>query len=256
MDQMRARQTAWTLSKMGTVAVELPCPLTEVLPGITWGHVEELLSPAFWKYHASVQRRQSNYTLFRLGRTLAEDMAVCLLGGYGMPAELGLAAFDRLRQHELLDGLATSDQIEHLLELPFLVDGRLRRYRFPRQKAKYLASALSVLKESQIPDSAIDLRNFLTTLAGVGPKTASWIVRNHFASDEVAILDVHILRAGMHIGLFGYGSDPARNYYEMESAFLDFCLAIDEPASLVDAIMWDYMRRLGSLSRLPNSARN
>ena len=100
-----------------------------------------------------------------------------------------------------------------------------------------------------MPSEALELRNFLTTLNGIGPKTASWVVRNHLDADEVAILDVHIIRAGVHIGLYDQTVDPARHYYSMERQFLDFCLAIEERASLVDAIMWDYMRRLGGMSR-------
>ena len=45
-------------------------------------------------------------------------------------------------------------------------------------------------------------------------------------------------------GVFPKGVDPVRNYFEMEERFLEFCVAIDEPPSRLDAIMWDYMRRI------------
>ena len=89
-----------------------------------------------------------------------------------------------------------------------------------------------------------ELRSQLVEITGIGPKTGSWIVRNHLGSDDVAILDVHITRASIAAGVFPETADPTRNYFKLEVRFLEFCAAIDEPASRVDAIMWDYMRRV------------
>jgi thermostable 8-oxoguanine DNA glycosylase len=60
----------------------------------------------------------------------------------------------------------------------------------------------------------------------------------------VAIIDVHILRAGRHMGLFQTHWDPLRHYFELESAFLEFASALDSRPAMLDALMWDYMRRL------------
>lgn len=177
-----------------------------------------------------------------------EEVAVCLLGGFGMPAEMGIAAFERLKREGLLNGRSSEVDIEQRLAAPFEIAGTLRHYRFPRQKAKYLAPALYRLRGASVPDGAVALRDFLTSLPGIGPKTASWVVRNHLDADDVAILDIHIVRAGMHIGIYDQNADPAKDYFLLERKFLDFCCAIDERASQVDAIMWDYMRRLGRLT--------
>lgn len=174
-----------------------------------------------------------------------EEVSVCLLGGYGMPAELGLAAFKRLRTRGMLDGSACPSDIENELSLPFDVFGKPRKYRFARQKSQYLSRSLEMLRNAQVPSEPKMLRDYLTTLPGVGPKTASWAVRNHYGSDDVAILDVHIVRAGIEFGLFEVDTDPSRNYYELENRLLMFCAAIEEPISFLDAIMWDYMRRIG-----------
>ena len=159
------------------------------------------------------------------------------------------AAFERLQQENLLDGNAPSGTIEERLAAPFNLSGRERRYRFPRQKARYLSASLKALRNPGIPTQDVELRDFLTSLPGIGPKTASWVVRNHMGSDNVAILDVHIVRAGVHIGLYPTNSDPSKKYREMEERFIEFCRAIEEPTSLVDAIMWDFMRRLGPIAR-------
>ena len=238
-------QTAWSHDGGFYNVIQLPSPESEVMPGVLWGRAEELLSPAFWKYQAQSRRDDSHKNSYRLGQSLLEEVSVCLLGGYGMPAELGIAAFERLRSLGLLDGLASQRDIELALAEPFYINGRQRKYRFVRQKSRYLSSALSDLLGADVPKNEKECRNYLISLAGIGPKTASWIVRNHFGSDAVAILDVHIIRVGIAVGLFETTANPARKYFQLEEQFLEFCRALDEPASLLDALMWDFMRRIG-----------
>lgn len=244
-----APQIAWGFDGSVISAIPLPAPSQDVLPGIPWGRADELFTPAFWKYQSRLQRTRGRYRDHQIGQTLLEEVAACLLGGFGLPAELGLAAFRRLRDEGLLDGQASASEIEASLSKTFAFEGRARRYRFPRLKARYLAPALAAIRDLEPPACARSLRTFLMELDGVGPKTSSWVVRNYLASDEVAILDVHVVRAGIAIGLFESCADPARNYFGLEHRFLEFCVALDEPASTIDAIMWDYMRRIGTLAR-------
>lgn len=224
---------------------ELPDRSAELLPGIMWGCSSELFTPAFWKFQTSAAKAALAIDSFKLGRSLIEEVAVCLLGGHGLPAELGLAAFYRLRDRKLLRREVSQDEIEQALKEPLQLRGGFRRYRFPRQKAKFLWHALQMIEGLPPRMRPRQLRDQLMAAPGIGPKTASWIVRNHCGSDEVAILDVHILRAGALMGIFPQTADPTRHYIELEKCFLKFCEAIGEPASLVDALMWDYMRRIG-----------
>ena len=240
--------TVWCGRDKIHFSVELPSPSTEVLPGIPWGCASEWFSPAFWKYQSEASRTYSPQNHFRLGESLAEEVAVCLLGGHGLPAELGLAAFQRLRSRQLLSAFTPMAELESALSEPLDIGGRTRRYRFPRQKAKFLWHALQAIESLPNALPPRSMRDFLTSIPGIGPKTASWIVRNHFGSNDVAILDVHILRAGAAMGLFPEEPDPSKHYFKLEERFLEFCLAIDEPASLVDALMWDFMRRIGPTS--------
>jgi hypothetical protein len=82
--------------------LSIPPPDALVLPWIPWGAFDDLLTPAFWKGQVWQHEHFGTYRNLRLGRTLPEEIAACLLGGYGMKAELGLAAFGRLREHGLL----------------------------------------------------------------------------------------------------------------------------------------------------------
>jgi N-glycosylase/DNA lyase len=223
----------------------LPPAGREVMPGVPWGAADELFTPSFWKYQTEARARSPEATKFKLGKTLGEEIAVCLLGGYGIPAEMGLDAFGRLRDEGLLTGAATAGEIAESLSRPFQNGGRGRRYRFAAQKAAYLAPSLSAAGSIDDTVPARQLRDTLLGLPGVGLKTASWIVRNHLSSDDVAIIDIHIHRAGVHMGVFTPGSRPQRDYRLLEDAFLRFSSAISVRASILDAVMWDIMRRIG-----------
>jgi endonuclease III len=118
-------------------------------------------------------------------------------------------------------------------------------YRFPRQKASYLASCLAGLAdldENELDD--MSLREQLTHLPGIGLKTASWIVRNRRRSLSVAVIDVHVLRAGRLLGLFDEHESPQRDYRSLELRFVDLAREIEAPAWLLDAVMWQHMRLL------------
>jgi N-glycosylase/DNA lyase len=163
-----------------------------------------------------------------------------------MPAEVGVAAFERVRSAGLLSRLPTERECEVALAEPLVVGGRPVRYRFPKQKARYLAEGLPKLLPPLSGDP-LEAREYLRMLPGVGYKTASWIVRDWFASDNVAIIDVHIARACTAIGVFSARLSPERNYLEMETRFIAFARAIGARASLLDNIMWTHMRRDGNV---------
>lgn len=235
-------QTMYALVEGSVQQLQMPAPDELVLPGIRWGRFDDLLSPAYWHGQAWLHEQLGTYQTLRLGRTLVEEAAACLLGGFGMRAETGLAAFWRIRDWHLLERSTTAADLEAALSIPFIIDGRERRYRFPKQKAHYLAACLRQLNELAEPTDDLALRDRLATLPGVGLKTASWVVRNHRSSDSVAIVDVHIRRAGRLLGLFEGNMDPTRHYLRMERRFLDFASAIRSRASLLDGLMWDQMR--------------
>jgi hypothetical protein len=76
------------------------------------------------------------------------------------------------------------------------------------------------------------------SLPGIGPKTASWIARNWLDADDVAILDIHIMRVGQVIGLFPLEQTVERHYMALEERFLRFAELLDVRASELDAIIW------------------
>jgi len=237
-------QTMTTIVDGEVHRISLPSPGEPLARGGRWGRFDDLFTPAFWRGQAWQHQLLGRYEDNRLGRSLSEELAACVLGGFGMPAGVGLAAFARLRERGLIFAGVAEEQLLEALAEPLWIDGRARRYRFPRQKAHLLAAALRGLDALDALAGDRELRDDLTRLPGIGPKTASWIVRNIRCSDAVAILDVHIVRAGRLAGIFPLGVTPERHYGRLEARFLAFALDIGVRASVLDALMWDYMRRL------------
>jgi thermostable 8-oxoguanine DNA glycosylase len=238
-------------SAAGTQYLSLPDPEVELLPGVRWDSHEYVFTPAFWAAHAwqcslAGQLPQRH----RLGSTLREEVAACLLGGYGIPAEVGLAAYALLRDSGMLERRPTEAELRAALTEPLWVHGRSVHYRFAHQKAAYLSCALDVLDDgsSLEPLTDVELRDWFTDLPGIGLKTASWITRNLRDSDSVAIIDVHVFRAGRLAGIFPASASIARDYGELEQRFLNFASALAVPASRLDALIWDFMRRVGPLA--------
>lgn len=235
-------QTAVITSKVGALRVELPSPEAEVMPGVRWGTVDAFPTPAYWVFQVVYKRVSGGPPQYKLGRTLAEEVGACLLGGHGIPAAVGLATFDYLRSLGAFDGNTPSDsQLLDWLTRPVLVKGKQVRYRFAKQKSKYLAAALSALQTAPAAQSGRALRDWLRELPGIGYKTASWVARNWLNADDVAILDVHILRFGQAIGLFPPTLTVERNYLELENLFLEFCCCVDVRPSELDAVIWHEM---------------
>lgn len=225
--------------------LKLPPPDTEVLPGIKWGRADEVFSPAFWSAtwwlsakKRSVDKRITDQTSFK------KEVAACLLGGFGITFEVNRAAFQALDRHGIFnDSKVQETAIWQILAAPIRVGARSIHYRFPRQKAKYLAATLNKLGECDPTGMKdLELREWLTTLPGIGYKTASWIIRNWRSSDCVAIIDIHILRAGVIMGLFQPHHDPVRHYFELETRFLQFARCIAAIPSELDLLIWDQMR--------------
>lgn len=235
-------QTVLALAHEGTRRLVLPPAASAVLPGVPWGAYEQLFTPAFWAARAFLEEGAlGNY---RLGRTLREEVVACLLGGYGIPADVGLLAFTRLRDAGALETLETPSRIYELLSMPLDRGGRSVRYRFAAQKARYVAAALGRLVDMPEPPGDRELRDALCELPGVGHKTASWITRNWRGSDQVAILDVHVCRACELADVFPSGQDPSKDYLRLEARFLEFAQAISVRASMLDNLVWQTMRRV------------
>ncbi len=236
-------------SVSGMRLLKLPDSREEVQPGVKWGSAGDYFTPAFWKSFA--WKSEDRYTPRPFGESLREELAACMLCGYGIPSEVGVAAFHRLKDLNLLEGTPNAERLQIALSEPLAVNGRRVRYRFFRAKASAIAAALRRFDTLAFNSyaTAVEVRQLLMTLPGVGPKTASYVVRNHYGSDDVAVLDIHITRASKMLNIFPETADPQRQYFELERLFLDFARALGVRPSVLDNLMWDGMRTLEPSTR-------
>lgn len=250
-------QVAGIFSGHVAVQVELPDAAAEVMPGVSWGAVEAFPTPAYWAYQVLARRVIGSKIRHRLGNSLQEEVAACLLGGHGIPAEVGLAAFARLRDGGALSDAVSAEELTKQLSEPLKVGGRSIRYRFAAQKAKYLHEAMYRLATERAPmTSGRQLRDWLTELPGIGLKTASWIARNALDADDVAILDIHILRAGALSGFFDPDLTVERHYRALEDRFIEFSRCLQVRPSELDSVIWMEMKLSpASVSRLLDGRR-
>ncbi len=232
-------QSGAVYAGQASVQIELPSPDEEVLPGLRWGSIEAFPTPAYWAYQVIARRLVNQSVHYRLGASLQEELAACLLGGHGIPAPVGVAAFQRLRTRGVLTATPSEEELLMQLKEPLWIEGHPVRYRFANQKARYLSAALRAIRKTPpSTSSGQSLRDALIALPGIGLKTASWIARNWLGADDVAILDIHVMRAGALAGFLDSSLRVDRDYLALERQFLNFSHAIGVRPSELDALIW------------------
>ena len=230
------------------VSRELPDATEQILSGVTWGESWRTFTPAYWVAQMWMSGiDQKPVSPFSATGTLEDEITFCLLGGFGITAELAAAAFDACSAAGLVsDRCADAAAWSSVLRQPLDQGGRTVRYRYPNQKAVYLASAMRALLQGRIDTSSGKaLRDSLLGIQGIGPKTAGWIARNVLDTDDVAILDIHIVRAGQLCNLYSFEQKVERDYFAMEARFLALCQGLGVRPAMLDCIIWTEMRELG-----------
>ncbi|MDA4848612.1 hypothetical protein [Hoeflea poritis] len=223
-------------------------PDDEVMPGLRFGREDELLTPAYWTMRCETADPTDIDFVNRHG-TLEEEIGFCLLGGFGVTLEVATAFFERLRRNGAFERGAMLPEVDlfAMLDEPAVVGGLPRRYRFPTQRARRLNRAMADLTKMKFDQAdPVRFRDQIQSLEGVGPKTASWIARNWLDTDLIAILDIHVLRAGWLLELFDKNCRLPRDYLNLENRFLCFAKNLHVRASVLDSVMWYDMRTFGS----------
>jgi N-glycosylase/DNA lyase len=189
------------------------------------------------------------------------ELLFCLLGGHGITYELALSASrvlapikvfsDQRSDHDL------ATRVRHELMQPQFEprrqDGSLRRYRFPDSKSRLITSARTWVRAAHPVQTLRSMRtqrehrDFLCGCPGVGPKTASWLLRNLGLGDELAIIDVHVLRALTGTNRIGSVRLP-RDYELIEKAFLAWCAELGASPPAFDLFVWEAQRGVNTAS--------
>jgi N-glycosylase/DNA lyase len=74
----------------------------------------------------------------------------------------------------------------------------------------------------------------------MGLKSASWLLRNCGLAAELAILDVHVLRAMQESGRASV--NVVDDYEELERAFLVWCHELGAEPAGFDLLLWEWSR--------------
>lgn len=187
---------------------------------------------------------------------LRRELLFCLLGGHGITFELSLSAVHVVETLDIFGSGHDADGLEEQLFTvlsdrrygPPRTDGTLRRYRFPGRKAALITQARSWVLEAESLSGNLALRScererrsWLIGCPGLGPKSASWMLRNTGWAHELAILDVHVLRAMAEAGMTSEVRGPG-DYEVVERSFLEWCNRLGAAPGVFDLFLWEWQR--------------
>ncbi len=138
-----------------------------------------------------------------------------------------------------IEGVMKNDcQFEKLVPL-------LKKVRFNRTKAKRLIEARknidSVVKILKTKTDAKRKRDWLVkNIKGLGMKEATHFLRNIGLSENLAILDRHILRKMANLGIINKipNSMSKKKYIEIERKLQEFSKKIGIPVADLDFVFW------------------
>jgi hypothetical protein len=202
------------------------------------------------RYQGAVPARRAGETALR------KEMIFCLLGGHGITFELAQSATSAVWDLQPFDEAWTPAHLRRSVQRqlsqprfePRCADGSLRRYRFPKRKARLIAEAARWVRVQggirpglNALETEEQRRAWLCDCPGVGMKTASWILRNCGWAQRLAILDVHLLRALDEAQLVTNATLP-RDYAQVERAYLDWADRLGACPAALDLFLWEVHR--------------
>jgi len=209
---------------------------------------------ASWRSLAPAYERRSRQMASECA--LRQELIFCLLGGHGVSFELArsatdvvlaLSPFDRRWPPEVLASTLRSELGAPKFD-PRRRDGTLRRYRYPCRKAELITAAVDwshrvgpMTESLAAIGCEHERRNWLCSCPGLGPKSASWLLRNTGYAEDLAILDVHVLRAMREAGRLDDQHLP-RDYLAIERRFLEWCEELGASAAAFDLFLWEWQR--------------
>jgi len=187
---------------------------------------------------------------------LWEVLVSCVLGS-ATKYEDAECAMHRLKGGALLNAWeAAFDEGELVSDTRIRLRDRTsigRAYRFPETRARWLAEAASSIygqKDSLAAllaayQDPLDIRRLLSSsVRGLGPKQSSLFLRNIGISDDLAVIDRHVLRYLWWSGLADSVAPPASlsRYERLEDLLRRRAWAVGLPLGVFDIAVWVVMR--------------
>jgi N-glycosylase/DNA lyase len=222
--------------------------------------------PEIYTHYNSYRKKQSSWKKWY---DLSEEeiwinLVFCILSS-NIDSTLALSALDKISKKNMLQiNWLVSDQTAYEVlssELgkpqffPRKKDGTLRKYRFPRIRAKNIVDAAIIIQREKIifkqhfqeEKNEKKQRLFIIeTIPGVGYKQATHFLRNIGYSNSLAIIDTHILSflSEVHVNnsLIQQTFSP-KTYEDYEELFLNLSKNLNLEPALFDYAIWAYMKR-------------
>jgi thermostable 8-oxoguanine DNA glycosylase len=213
---------------------------------------------AVWKVYGRIYQDRLSELIAASSPNLEHELLFCILGGHGVSFELARSAAAKLRELDVFarewEQQVLEDRVREELERPQFSplrnDGSFRRYRFPSRKAFLVAGAASwVNRHRPLAEwlraigSEEGRREFMCQCPGVGLKSASWLLRNAGLAQNLAVIDIHVLRALTAAGRIN-GVRLPHDYLAVENQFLEWCAELAAPPAAMDLLLWEWQRAL------------
>ncbi len=170
--------------------------------------------------------------------TLLAELSFCICAA-NSSAEAAFRAQNELAR----SGLLFSDDTDAISAV--LLSSHVR---FHKNKARYIVEARKKLFDEKTLEKtvaenkdALTMRNSLAdNVLGLGMKEAGHFLRNTGLAQEVAILDRHILKNLVSLGVIGNmpKSLTRKNYLAIEEKMADFSRENKIPMAHLDLLMW------------------
>jgi N-glycosylase/DNA lyase len=192
------------------------------------------------------------------------ELVLCILSS-NVPYELAQSAFLHLLSGGFLQlrwiiktpnsKRIIAKELSRPIYLPRKVDGSYRRYRFPNIRAKNIFNAAKVISSDELwltkllanSKSEKQARcSLVASISGMGLKEASHFLRNIRYSNELAIIDSHVISFLKEINVVAkrdIRTITPTIYLELEGTLQDICDKYNLNLSIFDMAIWNCMRR-------------
>jgi N-glycosylase/DNA lyase len=191
---------------------------------------------------------------------LLHELVSCILSSR-VRYETSFYTLQNLIKHKVLDLGTKRSGNEYIKILTRILKetittpkGNKFRYTFPNTKAKCISNTYTqiylnnqsikgILEESSDPMSA--RKTLIKYASGIGPKQASMFLRNIGFTDDIAILDTHILRFMEFNGLNVDKKQDVSSldkYEKTERSLINHLSKYNNKISLIDTAIWILMR--------------
>jgi N-glycosylase/DNA lyase len=191
------------------------------------------------------------------------ELVACILGSQ-VPYEVALAAAEEIRNVGLLENPikqycfpAYEKTVYDILRQPLHNPGWApmgRRYRFARIRANHISRTVwaiyseggSLKRRLGACKTAREARRSIVEVGvGIGPKQGSLFLRNIGFTEELAILDTHLLRFMSLLGLLDQAIgtiSSLQNYETLEKRLRNYAERTGYSLGCVDQAIWVVMR--------------